>query len=235
MIPGGAATAGDGTPAVLRDGSAVLIRQVRSTDGPLLADGFARLSRQSRQARFLTGKISLPAAELHYLTSLDHHDHEALGALSHADGRGVGVARYVRDGHDPRTAEIAVAVTCYERSLDLTRGLADLVNEADTLASLGDVHQSAGDTMAARRAWGYACGSSRRSATPTPTACAPSSAGYAVSGCLPLRSAWRSLTGPGARCMTGAADSPPRGPRRRRCGATRARAGHDLSPSACRG
>ena len=38
----------EGRPVELRDGSAVLIRQVRSTDAPLLADGFARLSAASR-------------------------------------------------------------------------------------------------------------------------------------------------------------------------------------------
>jgi hypothetical protein len=37
----------EGTPAVLRDGSEVLIRQVRGSDAPLLADGFARLSARS--------------------------------------------------------------------------------------------------------------------------------------------------------------------------------------------
>ena len=42
--------AAEGTPATLRDGSTVLIRQVRATDAPLLADGFARLSDQARQA-----------------------------------------------------------------------------------------------------------------------------------------------------------------------------------------
>ena len=67
----------------LRDGSAVLIRPVRPADAGLLADGFARLS---------------------------HHDHEALGALDHASGGGVGIARYVRDRDDPHTAEIAVTV-----------------------------------------------------------------------------------------------------------------------------
>ena len=44
--------AAEGTPATLRDGSTVLIRQVRATDAPLLADGFARLSARSRQMRF---------------------------------------------------------------------------------------------------------------------------------------------------------------------------------------
>jgi hypothetical protein len=44
---------------VLHDGSKVVIRPVRSTDAPLLADGFARLSARSRQMRFLTGKNEL--------------------------------------------------------------------------------------------------------------------------------------------------------------------------------
>jgi RimJ/RimL family protein N-acetyltransferase len=97
-------------PVTLRDGSKVLIRPVRSTDAPLLADGFARLSPQSRQLRFLTGKEELSRAELRYLTDVDHHDHEALGAVSQADGRGVGVARYIRDAEDPQAAEIAITV-----------------------------------------------------------------------------------------------------------------------------
>ena len=100
----------EGTPAVLRDGSTVLIRQVRAADAPLLADGFARLSARSRQMRFLGPKKTLSAAELRYLTDVDHHDHEAIGALSPADGRGVGIARYIRDPDDPRAGEIAVTI-----------------------------------------------------------------------------------------------------------------------------
>jgi RimJ/RimL family protein N-acetyltransferase len=99
-----------GTTVVLRDGSAVLIRQVRSADAPLLADGFGRLSDASRRMRFLGRKDALSAAELRYLTDVDHHDHEALGALDHAAGRGVGIARYVRDAEDRQAAEIAVTV-----------------------------------------------------------------------------------------------------------------------------
>jgi len=102
--------AAEGTPAVLRDGSTVLIRPVRSTDAPLLADGFARLSPQSRRMRFLGAKTTLSAAELRYFTEVDHHDHEAISALSAADGRGVGIARYVRAADDPQAAEIAVTI-----------------------------------------------------------------------------------------------------------------------------
>jgi hypothetical protein len=91
-----ARTAASGSQARLRDGSAVLIRPIRSSDAPLLAEGFARLSARSRWMRFLTVKNELTPTELRYLTDIDHRDHEALGALSR-DGRGVGVARYVRD------------------------------------------------------------------------------------------------------------------------------------------
>ena len=99
-----------GRMAVLRDGSAVLIRQVRSTDAAPLADGFSRLSAASRRMRFLGVKKALSAAELRYLTDVDHHDHEALAAVDRASGQGVGIARYVRDADDPQAAEVAVTI-----------------------------------------------------------------------------------------------------------------------------
>src|SRR5205823_14425948 len=72
-------------------------------------DGFARLSAHSRQMRFLRRKDQLSTAELRYFTNLDHRDHEALGALD-PSGRGVGIARYVRDAQDPHAAEIALTI-----------------------------------------------------------------------------------------------------------------------------
>jgi RimJ/RimL family protein N-acetyltransferase len=108
--PRRAASGPAGMQAVLRDGSRVLIRPVQSADAPLLADGFARLSATSRWMRFLTPKKELSPAELRFLTDLDHHDHEALGALDRRDGRGVGVARYVRQADDPWGADVAVTI-----------------------------------------------------------------------------------------------------------------------------
>ena len=93
----------------LRDGSTVLVRQIGITDGPLLLDGFARMSAESRQARFLIRKDELTEAEVRYFSDVDHHDHEAIIALS-ADGRGVGVARFVRAVDDDQAAEVAVTV-----------------------------------------------------------------------------------------------------------------------------
>jgi RimJ/RimL family protein N-acetyltransferase len=108
--PRQAASGPAGTQAVLRDGSHVLIRPVQSADAPLLADGFARLSATSRWMRFLTPKKELSPAELRFLTDLDHHDHEALGALDRREGRGVGVARYVRQADDPWSADVAITI-----------------------------------------------------------------------------------------------------------------------------
>ncbi|PZS18767.1 MAG: hypothetical protein DLM57_05770 [Pseudonocardiales bacterium] len=95
---------------VVRDGSPVQVRQLTGCDQELLADGFARLSLESRMFRFLTGKPRLSAAELKYLTAIDHRDHEALIVLSVGDGRGVGVARYIRSATDSQLADVAVAV-----------------------------------------------------------------------------------------------------------------------------
>ena len=95
---------------LLPDGSVVLIRQVQPGDAPLLADGFARLSFESRQSRFLSRKPNLTPVELVYFTKIDHHDHEALGALDPVDGRGVGIARYIRHVDDRGAAEVAVTV-----------------------------------------------------------------------------------------------------------------------------
>jgi RimJ/RimL family protein N-acetyltransferase len=98
-----------GGPCLLRDGSMVVVRQVECGDASLLADGFARLSARSRRSRFMRDKNRLTEAELRFLTCVDHHDHEALGALG-PDGRGVGVARYIRDTEEPRAAELAITV-----------------------------------------------------------------------------------------------------------------------------
>jgi RimJ/RimL family protein N-acetyltransferase len=127
----------EGTPTTLRDGSTVLIRQIRRTDAPLLADGFARLSARSRQLRFLGPKKMLSAAELRYLTDVDHHDHEALGALSPADGWGVGIARYIRDPVDPGAAEIAVTIADDWQGRGLGTELLVRLSDRARLAGIG--------------------------------------------------------------------------------------------------
>jgi tetratricopeptide (TPR) repeat protein len=53
-------------------------------------------------------------------------------------------------------ADYQQAALCYQRALGLYRGLGDRYYEASALTSLGDVHLSAGDSGAARRAWAQA-------------------------------------------------------------------------------
>ncbi|HEY2258346.1 MAG TPA: GNAT family N-acetyltransferase [Solirubrobacteraceae bacterium] len=92
----------------LRDGSRIRIRPIEPDDREGLADGFARLSPETRYRRFFGAMADLSERDLDYLTRVDHHHHEALVAIDDETGEGVGVARYVRiaDG----AAEPAVVV-----------------------------------------------------------------------------------------------------------------------------
>jgi GNAT superfamily N-acetyltransferase len=96
--------------AVLDDGSRLLTARVTHRDAPTLAEGFRRLSEESRRLRFLSPKPTLSRSELQYLTEVDGHDHEALGAIDPLTGQGVGIARFVRDQEDPTSAEAAITV-----------------------------------------------------------------------------------------------------------------------------
>src|SRR4051795_2775411 len=94
----------------VRMGLAVRIRPIRVDDAELLKDGFARMSENSRRLRFFVSKKRLSEKEVRYLTQIDHHNHEALVAVSRLRGRGLAVARFIRDPADPDAAEVAVAV-----------------------------------------------------------------------------------------------------------------------------
>jgi hypothetical protein len=83
----------------LKDGSSVLVRPVTSDDKPLFVARFARLGEQSRYRRFLAAKKRLSDDDLAFFTELDHHGHEALGAVDPTTGEGLAVARCSR----PRT------------------------------------------------------------------------------------------------------------------------------------
>ena len=100
----------EGELVELRDGGRVRIRPIRSDDKPRLVEAFQGLSDTSRYRRFLGYKKELSVAELAMLTEVDHHQHEALGALDSETGEGVGVARFVREPGRPEVAEAAVTV-----------------------------------------------------------------------------------------------------------------------------
>jgi GNAT superfamily N-acetyltransferase len=92
------------------DAGSLEVRPIAPGDKQQLAEGFQRLSGESRYRRFLSPHSRLSAGELRYFAEVDHHDHEALVAIDPEGARGVGVARYVRSKDDPTVAELAVAV-----------------------------------------------------------------------------------------------------------------------------
>ena len=98
------------TEVQLSDGATVIVRPIRASDRDLLLDGFERLSPQSRYRRFLAPMEDLSEPMLRYLTEVDHHDHEAIGAIDPVSGHGIGIARYVRLEDRPDAAEAAVTV-----------------------------------------------------------------------------------------------------------------------------
>jgi nucleotide-binding universal stress UspA family protein/RimJ/RimL family protein N-acetyltransferase len=97
------------TRVKLRDGSQITIRPIDPADREELAEGFRRLSPESRYRRFFAPVPELRARDLDYLTGVDHHDHEALVAIDADTGAGVGVARFVRTGAGQAEPAMVVA------------------------------------------------------------------------------------------------------------------------------
>jgi RimJ/RimL family protein N-acetyltransferase len=96
----------------LRDGTAVLLRQIRPQDRDRLAAGLRALSPASRYLRFHADLAELTPAQLAYLTEVDHVDHEAIVAidLDRPEQPGIGVARFIRDPFEREVAEAAITV-----------------------------------------------------------------------------------------------------------------------------
>ena len=88
----------------------MLVRPIGPDDKGRLLDAFERSSPESRYRRFFSPIPRLSAAQLSYLTEIDHHGHEALQAVDPQTEQGLGVARFVRSPDDPTVAEVAVAV-----------------------------------------------------------------------------------------------------------------------------
>ncbi|CAA9394839.1 MAG: hypothetical protein AVDCRST_MAG32-2567 [uncultured Nocardioides sp.] len=94
----------------LSDGTTVLVRSVEPRDAEELAAGYQLLSDTSAYQRFFAILPRLSPQQLRFFTQVDHHDHEALGAVAPETGQGVGIARFIRSDTDPTSAELAIAV-----------------------------------------------------------------------------------------------------------------------------
>lgn len=110
---------------------AVRLRTLEPGDGAALREIFEGLGPRSRVLRFLAPKTRLTSADLRQLTSVDGRDHVALLAEATADGRPIGVARFVRDRDEPHAADVAVTVVDAWQN----RGVGTLLSRA--LAELG--------------------------------------------------------------------------------------------------
>jgi GNAT superfamily N-acetyltransferase len=124
------------TSTRLADGSTIRLRPIMPSDGPLLQDGFSRLSPESRFLRFFSPLDHLSEAQLRYFTEIDYVDHFAWVATVEHDQAppiGVGVARYIRCRDDLSAAEAAIAVTDDHHRM----GIGSLMLESLAAVALG--------------------------------------------------------------------------------------------------
>ncbi len=108
---------------ILHDGTKVVLRLIGPQDRERLAQGFEKLSPESRYRRFLTPTPRLSAEALRVLTETDGWNHLAIGAAAvdehGAEGEGFGVARFIRLPESPEIAEASVAVIDERQGLGL--------------------------------------------------------------------------------------------------------------------
>lgn len=99
---------------VLRDGTRVVLRDIRRSDAEELRRAFLALSSESRYRRFFGALTDLDEAALRYLTEVDGMNHVAIIAVVESldlkTEHAVGVVRFIRCADDPKAAELAVAV-----------------------------------------------------------------------------------------------------------------------------
>jgi RimJ/RimL family protein N-acetyltransferase len=118
----------------LRDGRAVILRAIDTTDAPEIAQAFQRLDKESRYSRFMQHKRQLdPAALSRGVNPRPGQDFAFVATVPAADGIDiVGAAQYVRvDADDPTTCEFAITVAEDWRGSGLAaRLLASLIRRA---------------------------------------------------------------------------------------------------------
>ena len=140
--------------SALNDGTAVCLRTITPDDAPLIRDGIAKLSTESRYLRFFSPAPALPDAVVQKLADVDGHDHIAWGAIcTECPGRPpIGAVHAVRYRHDGPVGEFSIAVLDEFQGRGLARMMtaALLVNcRAEGLGAL-DVHMLS-ENAAARR------------------------------------------------------------------------------------
>jgi GNAT superfamily N-acetyltransferase len=101
----------------------ITIRPLTAADRRCLATQFAHLSERTRRLRYGGLATRLSERDLDQLTTIDHHDHEALAAIEPRGGAIVGVGRYIALPESPGTAEVAVEVADEWQGIGIGRRL----------------------------------------------------------------------------------------------------------------
>jgi acetyltransferase len=110
----------------LGDGSAVCIRPIKPTDGPLILDLFHKLSPEAIYFRFLTHLDRLRPELLKQLVEIDYETHFALAAVIEEEGREsiIGTCRYIISSNKMDHAELTIVLRCDWQKKGLGRILA---------------------------------------------------------------------------------------------------------------
>jgi RimJ/RimL family protein N-acetyltransferase len=115
----------------LANGLRVLVRPIRPDDKAELQRGMGLMSAETIRKRFLAAKPRLTSSELRYFTEVDNHDHIALVAVeTHFPHHIVGVARAVRDLHEPDLAEWAIVIADPLQGLGLGSRMIEMLADA---------------------------------------------------------------------------------------------------------
>jgi GNAT superfamily N-acetyltransferase len=88
----------------------VALRRLGRGERRPVLEVFDGMSERSRLRRFHTPKPRLRDEEIERLVDVGCCGREAVAAVEVTTGRAVGIARFVRDEHDPSTAEVAFEV-----------------------------------------------------------------------------------------------------------------------------
>jgi RimJ/RimL family protein N-acetyltransferase len=88
----------------------VRLGRLHAGDRAAVLEVFRGLSERSRRLRFHGPKPRLREGELDHLVDVGRSGREAVAAVDLVSGSVVGIARFVRDDGDPRSAEVAFEV-----------------------------------------------------------------------------------------------------------------------------